>query len=83
MQKAYKDLDIQFLPNNIVDELTQKKLTVELSSIREALIYQNNSIPTEVLSKHHSFQTNEIIDNLNLLNDHFHNFFMIHIDKLL
>ena len=83
MQKAYKDLDIQFLPNNIVDELTQKKLTTELSSISESLIYQNNSIPTEVLSKHHSFQTNEIIDNLNLLNDHFHNFFMLHIDKLL
>jgi hypothetical protein len=23
MQKAYKDLDIQFLPNNIVEELNQ------------------------------------------------------------
>jgi hypothetical protein len=31
MEKAYKDLDIQFLPDNIVDELNQQKLTLDTS----------------------------------------------------
>jgi hypothetical protein len=32
--KAYKDLDIQFLPNNIVEELNHQKLTaMSLNSV--------------------------------------------------
>ena len=38
MEKAYKDLDIQFLPDNIVTQ----KLTAELSSISTEILSQNN-----------------------------------------
>jgi hypothetical protein len=31
MQKAYKDLDIQFLPDNIIQELNQQKFTATLT----------------------------------------------------
>ncbi len=40
MEKAYKDLDIQFLPDNIVTQ----KLTAELSSISTEILSHNNLI---------------------------------------
>jgi hypothetical protein len=33
MQKAYQDLDIQFLPDKIVTELNQQTLSTNISSI--------------------------------------------------
>jgi hypothetical protein len=39
MQKAYKDLDIQFLPDNIIQQLNQQKLT--LFPIRDMILSQN------------------------------------------
>jgi hypothetical protein len=39
MQKAYKDLDIQFLPDNIIQELNQQKFQRYLQSIR---FFSNN-----------------------------------------
>jgi hypothetical protein len=38
MQKAYKDLDIQFLPDNIVNELNQQTLTTDLSSTYDSIV---------------------------------------------
>ena len=32
MQKAYKDLDIQFLPDNLLTELNQQRLSTTLIS---------------------------------------------------
>ena len=54
MQKAYKDLDIQLLPNNIVEELNQKgELVSQINNLPE-------SFSTELLSNEnfHTFLTN-------------------------
>ena len=43
MQKAYRDLDIQFLPDKIVNELNHQKLTSELPQLYDSFIIQNIS----------------------------------------
>jgi hypothetical protein len=54
MQTAYKDLDIQFLPNSIIQELNQQgDLISQTNSINEYL-------STEILSKEILFQLNDI-----------------------
>jgi hypothetical protein len=74
MQKAYQDLDIQFLPDSILKELNQKILTTDLSSTYDSFMTKaadlNHSIPTELLST----KPDTILTNLHLLNEHFHNF---------
>jgi uncharacterized protein YggT (Ycf19 family) len=62
MQKAYKDLEIQFLPDSLVKELPQQKFTTELFSVPES------SIPTEVFS---TLQT----DHLLTVNENFQTLF--------
>ena len=55
MQKAYKDLDIQFLPDNIDIAFNPDKLTAELIPVFGSLTnhssYFLNSVSSEVLSK--------------------------------
>nr|YP_010283421.1 hypothetical protein MKU43_pgp085 [Bacillaria paxillifer]YP_010283475.1 hypothetical protein MKU43_pgp031 [Bacillaria paxillifer]ULD16540.1 hypothetical protein [Bacillaria paxillifer]ULD16594.1 hypothetical protein [Bacillaria paxillifer] len=59
MQKAYGDLDIQFLPDNIIQELNQQSdLVTQATSI-------NNHFPTQLLS-------NEFLTNLSFLHGHLH-----------
>jgi uncharacterized protein YggT (Ycf19 family) len=82
MQKAYKDLDIQFIPNHIIKELNNQELRTELSPMHDYLTNHSNLIPTEVLSENNSFQTDNVINNISILNEHSHNFLMTHIDKL-
>jgi len=69
MEKAYKDLDIQFLPDIVIQELNQQKLHADLSQIPDSLMatsnYLSHSLSTEILS-----------------NEDFHNFWMINLDKL-
>jgi uncharacterized protein YggT (Ycf19 family) len=83
MQKAYKDLDIQFLPDNIVQELNQQKLTADLTSFN-AIPDTNitNYISTAILSKDNLIQTDTVLANLDFINQQFHNLFMTHIEKL-
>jgi len=84
MQKAYKDLDIQFLPDKIVEELNQQKLTADLSLISDFLIPQSNnlsdSISIEVLSKDNLIQTDILFKSIIMINEHFHNFVLTHVD---
>jgi hypothetical protein len=86
MQKAYKDLDIQFLPNNIVTELNQQTLSTKLSLISGSFIIPNSSInhsiSTEILSTNNLVQTDRFLDNLNVLNEHVQNFMMTYFEKL-
>jgi hypothetical protein len=42
MEKVYKDLDIQFLPDQIVKELNQQLLTIKLFSTSDFLISNDN-----------------------------------------
>jgi uncharacterized protein YggT (Ycf19 family) len=87
MQKAYKDLDIQFLPDNIVNEFNQQKLKVELPQLYDSLIVKNTHhisdyLSTEILSKNNLTQVNEFLPNINFVNEHFNNFLITHLDKL-
>jgi hypothetical protein len=43
MQKAYKDLDIQFLPDSIYPRIESKKLTTDLSSTYDSLMTKTQS----------------------------------------
>ena len=38
MQKAYKDSDIQFLPDRIVQQFNQERLTADLPQIHNSLL---------------------------------------------
>ncbi len=78
MQKAYGDLDIQFLPDKIVEEFNQQKLGAGLLSIHNSFQASNlnDSISTQILSKDHFLERDVF------LNEHFHNFFTTHLDKL-
>ena len=65
MQTVYKDLDISFLPDNIIEELNQQKLTnYSLSYFHHNLVNHNN-----YLSDYTSISTllHEFINNLTFL----------------
>ena len=61
METAYKDLNIQFLPNNIIEELT----TTQSNN-------PNLLLSTEVFFKNHLFQSNIMIDSIH---NYFHSLF--------
>lgn len=44
MREAYQDLNIQFLPDSVVQELNQQKLTVDLPQIHDSLLATSNYI---------------------------------------
>ena len=76
MQKAYKDLDIQFLPDNIIQELNQQgSLVTQQTSI-------HNYLSTEILSKEDLFQSNVSMNSLNFITTDFHNSFIDHLSNL-
>ena len=78
MQKAYKDLDIQFLPDSLVMKLNPQKLSTNIVSILDSFdtsdILITNSIPTEILSTNILIQPDEILNRLNLINGELQNF---------
>ena len=80
MQKAYKDLEIQFLPDNIVTQLNQKKLIEQVSSIQGI---SDTYISTEILSKNHLTEPDSLLTNLISMNEQFHNFFLNHAERFL
>ena len=61
MQKSYKYLDIQFLPDNIVRQL---------------------KIEDDVIKKIGESLLNQFLPYINFNNEHFNNFWTIHVDKL-
>jgi uncharacterized protein YggT (Ycf19 family) len=86
LQKAYKDLDIQFLPDTIVQELNQKSLTTAFSLTSNPLIIPGssieNSISTELLSLNNLMETHSFLIPINSLNEHLQNFVFPSIEKL-
>jgi hypothetical protein len=77
MQTAYKDLDIQLLPNSIIEQPylnQQSDLVSQSSGMHDYLEY----LSTETL-----FQSNDFVNYINLINDNFHNFVLNHINSLL
>ena len=69
MEKAYKNLDIQFLPDNLITQLNQEKLTSDLSSFSNSLISQAESFNTPISIQSDMFLT---------INEQLHNFILIH-----
>lgn len=87
MRKAYKDLDIEFLPDHILNEFNQQKLKAELPQLYDSLIvkttnHMSDYLSTEILSKNNLTQVNEFLPNINFVNEHFNNFLITHFDKL-
>jgi hypothetical protein len=65
--KDYKDVDIQFLPNNIVEELIKLKESNELDTLNQKsdiiITKVNNisdSLSTQILSNEHLFSSNDL-----------------------
>jgi hypothetical protein len=60
MQKAYKDLDIQFLPDNVIQQLNQQNLKADLPQIYDSFLDKNihlsDYLSTEILSKNDLIQ---------------------------
>jgi uncharacterized protein YggT (Ycf19 family) len=76
MQKAYKDLDIQFLPDSILQNLNQQKLTSDLPHISDSLLTKNNYLTevlsTEILSTNNGIQGNEFLPYFHSITEDFH-----------
>ena len=86
MEKAYQNLDIQFLPDNIIRQLNQEKLTAELSSVSNSLISQNSnlshSISSEILSQNNLSKADMFLTNIHFGNEEFYNLILSHSEKL-
>jgi uncharacterized protein YggT (Ycf19 family) len=86
LQKAYKDLDIQFLPDNIVQELNQKSLTTAFSLLSNPLMVADssieNSIPTKFISLNNLLERDPFLHQINFLNEHLQNFVVPFTEKL-
>ena len=67
MLKAYKDSDIQFFPDRIVQEFNQGKLTSSLPEF-------HNSLSTEILSQSDLIQGFDFIPSIHSLTEYFHHF---------
>ena len=83
LQKAYKDLDIQFLPDSVVTKLSQEKLITSIDSLNQSVISLPNSFAdspyTELVSTENLIQAKSILLNSEILN-HFQ-FLMDIIEK--
>ena len=78
LEKAYQDLDIQFLPDNIVLQLNQEKLTSAVSN--SFLNLTNHFDPlgsTELLSQNDILQTDLVWSKLHSLTESFGIFFIL------
>jgi uncharacterized protein YggT (Ycf19 family) len=71
MQEAYKDLDIQFLPDSVIQELNQQTLKTDFSQIHDSLLATSNYL-SHILST-------EILANEYLQNFGIHNFDKLNI----
>ena len=71
MQKAYKDADIQFLPDSLVQQLNQEKLTADLPQIHNSV---SQIMSTEILSKDDIIQGHDFIPYIDSINEYFHHF---------
>jgi len=72
MQKAYQDLEIQFLPESLVQKLPPQKVTTLL--VPESSI--NHSLPTELFST-----TDNLLTTINSLDQNFHTLLLTSSEK--
>ena len=76
MQKAYKDLEIQFLPQNIIEEFNNQKLKVDLPQLYNSLILTNNHITDHLsldrLVSRNFMEEKDLFTYIHIINEHFH-----------
>jgi len=81
MQKAYKDLNIQFLPDSMIQNFNQQSLSTNVGQLQEHIVAQNTQIgdyiSTELLSNHSITQIDTLFDYANFINDHFPKLFSV------
>ena len=86
MEKAYKNLDIQFLPDSIIRQLNQEKLTGELTSFSNSFTSQHSdlshSISSELLSQNNFIKLDTFLTNIHFVNEQVSNLILNHIEKL-
>ena len=71
MEKAYQDLDIQFLPDDIISELNQEKLTALVSSSFMDLDSSFNDMGSlELLSHNNLMDTGLFVTQFNSLTEY-------------
>jgi uncharacterized protein YggT (Ycf19 family) len=79
MLEAYKDLDIQFLPDSILQDFNQQKLTSDLSQLSDSLLAKDTSLTqtfsTEILS---NLSQDEFFPSVYSLFEDFHHFWLVH-----
>ena len=87
MQKAYKDLDIQFLPDSVISELNKKQLSTAISNIDQSLLTFSKNltdyVSTQTLSTENLIQVKSSFVNLDIINSTFSEFFTHHFEKLI
>jgi uncharacterized protein YggT (Ycf19 family) len=76
MQKAYQDLNIQFLPDKIIEELNQQRLTADAS-----LIF--NFVNDKIDDLNILLQTDILSTNLTSIMDHFNSVILLDVNKYL
>jgi hypothetical protein len=72
MQKAYKNLDIQFLPDSVVEKINQTQLKEGLTQLSDQTIIQNQNndhISTYILANNTLDQIGEFSNYLMYLNE--------------
>ena len=76
MQKAYKDLEIQFLPQNIIEEFNNQKLKVDLPQLYNSLIltnnYINNHLYSDRLVTKNFIDKTDLLTSIHSMNEQFH-----------
>jgi hypothetical protein len=84
MQKAYKNLDIQFLPDSVVEKINQTQLKEGLSQLGDQTIIQTNDhISTHVLANNTLDQIGEFSNYLIYLNEGMHDSVVNYWDKVM
>jgi len=72
MEKAYQDLDIQFLPDDIVSQLNERNLTSSVSnSLMQVENNLNDIVSSEVISKNDLIASDLFFTKLHFLTDYF------------
>jgi hypothetical protein len=80
MQKAYKNLDIQFLPDRVVEEINRNQLKEGITQLTEQTT--NQHFPTQVLADTNLEQVGEFQKYLSFFTENIHDSFLQYFEKL-
>jgi len=86
MQKAYKNLDIQFLPDSVVEKINQTQLKEGLTQLSDQTIIQNQNndhISTYILANNTLDQIGEFSNYLIYFNEGMHDSVVNYWDKVM